>query len=360
MSTRGVALLMISLLSLVVLIINALSTALLGASNYCAQLLVAPTRTEVNNAHKDKRWLDIGIQSSRDLWKVNPKRRMIWMLLMLSSGLLHLFWNSAVFAATPFSTYNVGLVTADFLDDQAEWRTLLPLLEEIRRETRNLDPINKTDCIARYVGKTSGFASILLVSANITMSDKFSSDVGHPSSSLLTSFNTLESNGSDWGLNSDWMCSQWARPGVRSSFACTEPFLMPYNDTWTLLPSNGTWSFGHNSGFKVDHCLTLGNDQPMDHACALRFSPAILVIVTALNLFKCFCIACTVYLYWQDSYTPSASQTSENERSSLSHLVTLGDAIASFLDKEDEHTKDMDMFTKKDFVKGWPSLRPDT
>lgn len=70
--------------------INALSTALLGASNYCAQLLVAPTRKEVDNAHSKKTWLDIGIQSFRNLRKVNLKRRTLWVLLMLSSGLLHL------------------------------------------------------------------------------------------------------------------------------------------------------------------------------------------------------------------------------------------------------------------------------
>lgn len=70
--------------------INALSTLLLGASNYCAQLLVAPTRAEVDVAHSHQRWLDIGIQSFRNLRRVGWKRRAVWYTLMLSSGFLHL------------------------------------------------------------------------------------------------------------------------------------------------------------------------------------------------------------------------------------------------------------------------------
>ncbi|KAK1807890.1 hypothetical protein LTR12_017755 [Friedmanniomyces endolithicus] len=44
------------------LIINILSTLLLVASNFCAHILSAPTRDEVDNAHEDRQWLDIGVQ----------------------------------------------------------------------------------------------------------------------------------------------------------------------------------------------------------------------------------------------------------------------------------------------------------
>lgn len=70
--------------------INVLSTILLGASNYCAQLLLAPTRKEVDKAHSELRWLDIGVQSFRNLRAVGAKRQILWTVLMLSSGLLHL------------------------------------------------------------------------------------------------------------------------------------------------------------------------------------------------------------------------------------------------------------------------------
>ena len=71
-------------------LINVLSTLLLGASNYCAQLLVAPTREEINEAHKHRKWFDIGIQSFRNLFGMEKKKQMLWWVLMLSSALLHL------------------------------------------------------------------------------------------------------------------------------------------------------------------------------------------------------------------------------------------------------------------------------
>ena len=48
-------------------VVNILSTLLLGASNLCMQLLAAPTRDEVDRAHRNGYWLDIG---------AGPKKRM--------------------------------------------------------------------------------------------------------------------------------------------------------------------------------------------------------------------------------------------------------------------------------------------
>jgi hypothetical protein len=44
-------------------LINILSTILLGASNYTMQCLHSPTRAEVDRAHVQKTWVDIGIPS---------------------------------------------------------------------------------------------------------------------------------------------------------------------------------------------------------------------------------------------------------------------------------------------------------
>ena len=71
------------------LVINLLSSLLLGASNYCMQRLVAPTRQEIDDAHAQKRWLDIGIPSIRNVSSINARRVVIWTLLALSSVPLH-------------------------------------------------------------------------------------------------------------------------------------------------------------------------------------------------------------------------------------------------------------------------------
>jgi len=70
--------------------INVLSTMLLGASNYCMQCLCSPTRREIDKAHARNTWLDIGIQSMRNLSKIGRMRMALWIILAASSIPLHL------------------------------------------------------------------------------------------------------------------------------------------------------------------------------------------------------------------------------------------------------------------------------
>lgn len=72
------------------ILINALSTILLSASNYCMQCLSAPNRSEVDRAHAKRRWLHIGTPSLRNLSSISPVRVLLWMLLAVSSLPLHL------------------------------------------------------------------------------------------------------------------------------------------------------------------------------------------------------------------------------------------------------------------------------
>jgi hypothetical protein len=272
-------------------------------------------------------------------------------------------WNSAVFAATPFSTYEVGLVTADYLEDSIEWYNPLPIVAKIRENASTLDKIDRAECIRRYAGTSAGLPSVLIVSSNATMSNRKSNDVINPGSSLLANFTTIEGPGTDWGLNSDWMCSAWAPPGGSSPVACTEKFIATFADTWTLrlsptvgIKPGDVYSEG---GMKVDYCLVMDEGRSMESACALRVSPTILLIVTILNMFKCICIAWTAYLYRRDCRTPYNPGDSVEHMSSktLLHLVTIGDAIASFLENEDGFTKDLDLATKATFLGKWPSER---
>jgi hypothetical protein len=72
------------------ILINVLSTILLSGSNYCMQCLSAPTRAEVDRAHKVQRWLDIGIPSFRNLRHIKRRRLVLWLLLGTSSLPIHL------------------------------------------------------------------------------------------------------------------------------------------------------------------------------------------------------------------------------------------------------------------------------
>lgn len=96
------------------LAINILSTILLGASNYCMQCLCAPNRKEVDEAHRNGEWLDIGIPSVRNLSYLPKGKAIGWTLLALTSMPLHLLYNSAFYAAFQNNEYQYFFVTEDF------------------------------------------------------------------------------------------------------------------------------------------------------------------------------------------------------------------------------------------------------
>jgi len=70
--------------------INVFSTVLLTSSNYTMQLLCAPTRIEVDDAHRRGQWMDIGLMSLYNLRHINKRRVMLWAALAFSSIPLHL------------------------------------------------------------------------------------------------------------------------------------------------------------------------------------------------------------------------------------------------------------------------------
>lgn len=71
-------------------LINVLSTLLFAASNYVMQCLGAPSRADVNRAHRERKWLDIGTFSLRNLSILNKKQRILWGLLLVTSTPIHM------------------------------------------------------------------------------------------------------------------------------------------------------------------------------------------------------------------------------------------------------------------------------
>jgi hypothetical protein len=72
------------------LAINVLSTILLAASNYIMQCLLAPTRQELDKAHIEGKQFNIGFGETLNFFRIGWNRKIIYILLILSSGPLHL------------------------------------------------------------------------------------------------------------------------------------------------------------------------------------------------------------------------------------------------------------------------------
>lgn len=152
------------------LLINLLSSLLLGASNYCMQRLVAPTRKEIDQAHAQKKWLDIGMPSVRNLASISKSRLALWILLASSSIPLHFLYNSVVFETIGANDVDFLVVAPEFFTNKTSWSYLtfnstwdnfITRLQDTLLDNKYLDRtafenITGTECIARY---TSSFIS---------------------------------------------------------------------------------------------------------------------------------------------------------------------------------------------------------
>ncbi|KAJ9492264.1 hypothetical protein VN97_g996 [Penicillium thymicola] len=95
------------------LISNVLSTGILGASNYCMQSLVAPSREEVDKHHARGRWLDIGPSSVRNLFVIGRSRLALWVVLLVTATPFHLLYNSMVFESVAMNELRVVVGPGD-------------------------------------------------------------------------------------------------------------------------------------------------------------------------------------------------------------------------------------------------------
>lgn len=87
--------------------VNAMSTLLLGGSNYSMQCLFAPSRNEVQKADSKGIWLDIGVSSARNLRRIAGHRILVWGLLVLSSIPLHLMSYIIPFCSCEINPSNI-------------------------------------------------------------------------------------------------------------------------------------------------------------------------------------------------------------------------------------------------------------
>jgi hypothetical protein len=146
------------------------------------QVLNAPTRSECDKAHARGDWIDIGVTSLRNIAKVTWPRRVLWLLLGLSSVPIHLFYNSAAFKIIDSNSYVVVAATPLYIQSDAvpspKWqqkpagegfREILDYDTETLRQSyqsRKLEFVNLTtaECINTYaVDFVTGYSDVIVV-----------------------------------------------------------------------------------------------------------------------------------------------------------------------------------------------------
>ncbi|KIW28005.1 uncharacterized protein PV07_07697 [Cladophialophora immunda] len=339
------------------LVINMLSTLLLSGSNFCMQCLSAPTRADINAAHLAGRWLDVGVPSLHNLRSIPGKRLVLWLALGVSSLPLHLFFNSAIFTATTANNYAVFSVDEAFLQSTTATASLdgfnyadagfmlrsgfdasrlsIPITTfanlsiQLRDAARrgDLDNLTATDCIRAYTkGFQSLYRNVLLVSDPVSGFDYEARDglfwtdnvnyLNYDNATDVVPF-VYARFYSDFTCGGsqpfDWVCSDNGTATGVCDRVCDDPAVL------SQALSNKTWT---PFGADVSYCLA----EPSEEQCSLQFSVSIAILVIVLNLVKLTVMALTVVFAFDKDDPP---------------LLTMGDAVASFLDKPDDTSQAM-------------------
>ncbi|KAK4499429.1 hypothetical protein PRZ48_009943 [Zasmidium cellare] len=294
---------------------------LLGASNYTMQALVAPTRAETDRAHAEGGWLDIGVASIRNLFKIKRHRTILWAVLGLSSMPIHLLYNSAVFetiganpyiatVASPAWINGGDLSTVVQITIPSSLEQHIPFHESDMREramsirnmfqanlhnTSRVQNLSTQECISTY--------SPSFVSRNNHVV-AITNEVVHTS---RTSYFDIQDDDTDEKV---WMCADI--PGRTYTYTCDPRQINPTN--WTIYDR------------KIDYCLS----EVLPQHCKVQFSAYILVVVIFMNAVKS--IAMFVAVRGHKDVT----------------LVTIGDAIASYMEAPGEFAQAGCLLGRKD------------
>lgn len=153
------------------IVINALSSVLLGASNYTMQCVASPTRSECDRAHAKGKWMDIGVPSLKNLTKISWQRRILWALLGLSSIPIHLLYNSAVFKTLDSNAYSATLISPSFLESTERvsyWKDnpAFDVRDYYATNATAFDHLSPEECVATYAAFfLSGHSDVLVVTS---------------------------------------------------------------------------------------------------------------------------------------------------------------------------------------------------
>ncbi|EXJ79752.1 hypothetical protein A1O3_08035 [Capronia epimyces CBS 606.96] len=364
--------------------LNVVGTFLISGSNYVMQCLNAPSRREVDKAHANGAYLNIGVPSITNVRYLGFKKTVIWGVLGLFTIPIHLLLNSAVFASLQSNNYGVLVVDTGYEDDPT-WRlcqsselsdapltfacTLLNHATGVNVTSNRREP---EDCIRLYLNTLgSSTSNVMLVTKNTTQSrwSLFATptiDSDHFSACNHTCYDNLPGmlnvslvlSTADVAWNISSILGVWDALDYKymtslqySKFDFSGPDMRTANrwepdawlcDTGTTGPlqpcvlgdvaeTAADWRITPNS-LQIDHCWV---EPEAPEYCRLYYSTAIMAVVIACDVVKTCCIAFVIRL------------SKCNRKSHQVVLATLGDAIESFLDRADETSADRSLIDQK-------------
>ncbi|KAJ4128825.1 hypothetical protein NW768_007344 [Fusarium equiseti] len=366
------------------LAINIIGTGVLASSNFFMQSLVAPTRKEVDAAHKAGHWLEIGVQSLKNVRFIGWRKVLFWSLFSLSSVPLHLVFNGCVLESKGTNGFTVLLGAESLASASWQGRSSITgaLLEQYNNDSlmrsenedpSRLKPINESiatnqthgswqkisfqECMKRYNDPEKSLTHwrhLIMVMYNYE--DQWrNSTKGWKLNQVYKNVTSMSDTDT---INPLWTVKGFTRNGQRNG-ALSGPISGTYEviydwdahkdvwraGEWSMLQASNT--FDPTSGLlimdyklykpeyrvmQVDHCWSERYEAP----CRLSIANSLLLIVCIMCGLKCIlCFLVLKLRVWGD----------ENP------LMTPGDAIASFISRPDEETRGMCTLSLEDLKK---------
>ncbi|KAI0836750.1 hypothetical protein F5Y06DRAFT_288376 [Hypoxylon sp. FL0890] len=328
------------------LLINVISTLVVTSSNFFMQVLNSPSREELNTAHFKGSWMGIGIPSVRNAFSVSKFKTWCWICLLLSSIPIHLLFNSTIFQTDQRnSDFHVTIATEEFMNGGSFYAPGASLVQPgftfwtsesvLINESLHFDnvadfrsgsfgaPVNLTD----YADKNSDASRNVSVTAQ-TAGRWERVEIGDCKREYM-SCSGLKHHGnvvlvvdkpSGWVRNDMWHLMDNQTEVWNRYVPSDQPNHLFYNTQCIISLTSGLQPGTYD--LSVKYCLA----EPLDRICHIAMSPTLLLSVTLCVIFKtCTAIVVTVVL----------------SRRNQPPLVTLGDAMESFIERPDPVTAGM-------------------
>ncbi|KAL6916711.1 hypothetical protein FSST1_008206 [Fusarium sambucinum] len=350
------------------LAINIIGTGVLASSNFFMQSLVAPTRREVDAAHKAGQWLEIGVQSLKNIRFLGWRKVLFWSLFSLSSVPLHLVFNGCVLESKGTIGFTLFLGTESLI--KGSWQGQAPITTSYRQwytdeflhgdsymSLKNMKHVNESiqtssweriqfaECMKRYNDPEKSLTHsrhLIMVIYDYEDGWRNSTDGWKLSQVYKNTTNMTDVN----AVNTLWAVDAYARTGTASKPG-NGPIVQPYRTSyrldepprevsaWPILglinyldPISGilvTDVSAYKPEYRVmqvDHCWSERYEAP----CRLSIANSLLLIVCIMCALKCtLCFLVLRLRVWGDD----------------NPLMTPGDAIASFIARPSEETRGM-------------------
>ncbi|KAM0278932.1 hypothetical protein ACHAQH_004899 [Verticillium albo-atrum] len=280
--------------------INFLTVALLFGANYTFQVLSSPTRVEVELAHVGQKWLDIGIPSLKNFTLISKRRAVLAGILLVAAISTQVIYNAVIFTTKFVPAHNILMVTESFstgatFNDASSSNAAGLQWAEIQA----LQALASNDRLTR----------LNVAECLEQFSGSFQTDF---SAVLLVTDEDSET----------------------SSLLQTAPPSSPLTDLVNARDPTSV-TFGAN---EITSCLARSAEET-ETFCAMDTNDAVLGAI----IFPIFAIIATSVAILAIHF--------------FSPLVTLGDALASFLTLEDKTVRGACLLTKSDVQQGrWASI----